>query len=87
MKKFYQKWFPPILMLIMALWFFGQLQAPKDKDFEFNEFGKLPVVFDGRLKPMDSLAREFAFANPRKANTQHRAVERLGSKTKNHFRR
>jgi len=57
MKKFFQKWFPPFLMLVMALWFFGNLQAPKDKDFAFNEFGKLPVVFNGRLKPLDSLAR------------------------------
>jgi ABC-type transport system involved in cytochrome c biogenesis permease subunit len=57
MKKFSQKWFPPILMLMMALWFFGQLQQPQDKDFAFSEFGKLPVVFNGRLKPMDSLAR------------------------------
>jgi ABC-type transport system involved in cytochrome c biogenesis permease subunit len=57
MKKIFQKWFPPILMLVMALWFFGQLQTPQDKNFAFNEFGKLPVVFDGRLKPLDSLAR------------------------------
>jgi ABC-type transport system involved in cytochrome c biogenesis permease subunit len=57
MKKIFQKWFPPFLMLGMALWFFGNLQAPKDKDFAFSEFGKLPVVYDGRLKPMDSLAR------------------------------
>ncbi|HTA95038.1 MAG TPA: cytochrome C biogenesis protein, partial [Verrucomicrobiae bacterium] len=57
MKKIFQKWFPAILMLVMALWFFGQLQTPQDKSFAFNEFGKLPVVFDGRLKPLDSLAR------------------------------
>jgi ABC-type transport system involved in cytochrome c biogenesis permease subunit len=57
MKKNFQKWFPPLLTLVMALWFFSQLQPPKDKDFAFNEFGKLPVVFDGRLKPVDSLAR------------------------------
>jgi len=57
MKKIFQKWFPAILMLVMALWFFGQLQTPQDKNFAFNEFGKLPVVFDGRLKPLDSLAR------------------------------
>ncbi len=44
-------------MLVMAAWFFGQLQTPQDKNFAFNEFGKLPVVFDGRLKPLDSLAR------------------------------
>jgi len=57
MKKVFQKWFPPFLMLAMALWFFGQLQPARDKDFAFSEFGKLPVVFDGRLKPLDSLAR------------------------------
>ena len=57
MKKIFQKWFPPLLMLVMALWFFGQLQSPRDKDFAFSEFGKLPIVFNGRLKPMDSLAR------------------------------
>ncbi|HEX3889756.1 MAG TPA: cytochrome C biogenesis protein, partial [Verrucomicrobiae bacterium] len=57
MKKNFQKWFPPLLMVVMALWFFGQLQPPKDKDFAFSKFGKLPLVFDGRLKPLDSLAR------------------------------
>jgi len=57
MKKIYQKWFPPVLMFIMALWFFGNLQAPKDKDFAFSEFGLLPVTANGRIEPMDSLAR------------------------------
>jgi ABC-type transport system involved in cytochrome c biogenesis permease subunit len=57
MKKFVQKWFPPLLMLVMALWFYGQMQPPKDTSFAFNEFGQLPVMFNGRLKPMDSLAR------------------------------
>ena len=42
----------------MALWFFGTVAAAaRDKDFAFTEFGKLPVVFNGRVKPMDSLAR------------------------------
>ncbi len=44
-------------MLVMALWFLGQIQPPKDQGFAYNEFGQLPVVFDGRMKPMDSLAR------------------------------
>jgi len=57
MKKILQKWTPPVLMLVMAAWFLGNLQAPKDKDFAFSQFGQLPVVFDGRLKPMDSVAR------------------------------
>jgi ABC-type transport system involved in cytochrome c biogenesis permease subunit/predicted secreted protein len=57
MKKNFQKWLPPLLMLAMALWFFGQLQAPKEKDFAFTEFGRLPITANGRIEPMDSLAR------------------------------
>ena len=57
MKKIYQRCIPPLLTIIMALWFFAQLQTPKDKDFAFTQFAQLPVVADGRLKPMDSLAR------------------------------
>jgi len=57
MKKIFQKWFPPFLMLIMALWFFGNLQEPKYKNFDYNEFGRLPVLANGRIEPMDSLAR------------------------------
>jgi cytochrome c-type biogenesis protein CcsB len=57
MKKIFQRWFPPFLMLLMALWFFGKLQAPKDKDFVFTKFGELPVTANGRVQPMDSLAR------------------------------
>jgi ABC-type transport system involved in cytochrome c biogenesis permease subunit len=57
MKKFFQKWFPPGLMLLMALWFFGNLQTPPDKNFAFTKFGELPVTANGRVQPMDSLAR------------------------------
>jgi len=44
-------------MLLMALWFFGNLQAPKDKDFAYAEFGRLPLTANGRIVPLDSLAR------------------------------
>ena len=44
-------------MFVMALWFFGNLQPPPDKDFAFTEFGKLPVTANGRIVPLDSLAR------------------------------
>ena len=57
MKKIFQKWLPPLLMAAMALWFFGNLQTPKDKDFAFTKFGELPVTANGRVQPMDSLAR------------------------------
>ena len=41
----------------MAAWFLSTLRTPQDKSFAFGEFGKLPVVFNGRVQPMDSLAR------------------------------
>jgi len=44
-------------MFVMALWFFGNLHAPPDKDFAFTKFGELPVTANGRVQPMDSLAR------------------------------
>ena len=62
MKKIFQKWFPALLMLVMALWFFGNLQAPKDKTFAFQEFGRLPLTANGRVVPMDSLARNSLLA-------------------------
>lgn len=49
-------------MLVMALWFFGNLQAPKDKTFAFQEFGQLPLTANGRVVPMDSLARNSLLA-------------------------
>ncbi|HSY42470.1 MAG TPA: hypothetical protein VK811_01075, partial [Candidatus Acidoferrum sp.] len=52
-----KKLLPIVLTMAMAVWFLCQMQPPKDTDFAFSQFGKLPVVFNGRLKPMDSLAR------------------------------
>jgi len=56
MKKL-KAWLPLILTAVAAAWFVGTLSPEPDKDFHYSEFGKLPLVFNGRLKPMDSLAR------------------------------
>lgn len=58
MKRIFQRWFPGALVLIMALWFLGQMQPPKQTTgFNFKEFGELPVTANGRIQPLDSLAR------------------------------
>src|SRR5215469_4392200 len=57
MKKVMPRLLPVVLTMVMAIWFLGQMQPPKDKGLFYSKFGKLPVVFNGRLKPMDSLAR------------------------------
>jgi ABC-type transport system involved in cytochrome c biogenesis permease subunit len=56
MKKL-KTWLPLILTAVLAAWFVSTLTPEPDKDFHYSEFGKLPLVFNGRLKPMDSLAR------------------------------
>jgi ABC-type transport system involved in cytochrome c biogenesis permease subunit len=52
-----KKWLPLILTVVMAAWFLGSLRAPADKGFDYAGFGRLPVLYNGRLQPMDSLAR------------------------------
>ena len=52
-----KKWFPWIVAIIFAGWALGSLRAPRDKQWAVNEFGKLPVMFGGRVQPIDSLAR------------------------------
>ncbi|HEY0255974.1 MAG TPA: hypothetical protein VGC39_00925, partial [Candidatus Methylacidiphilales bacterium] len=50
-------WLPLMVTIACAAWFLSTLYPPSDTDFAFNEFSTLPLVFNGRLKPMDSLAR------------------------------
>ena len=52
-----KKWLPILITGVMAAWFVSTLMPQRDKSFAFSQFGKLPVVFNGRVQPMDSLAR------------------------------
>jgi ABC-type transport system involved in cytochrome c biogenesis permease subunit len=52
-----KKWLPIVVTGIVAAWFISTLMPPPDKSFKFSEFGKLPVLSNGRIQPMDSLAR------------------------------
>ena len=52
-----KKWFPWIVAVVFAGWALGSLRVPKDKQLAINEFGKLPLMFGGRVQPIDSLAR------------------------------
>jgi ABC-type transport system involved in cytochrome c biogenesis permease subunit len=52
-----KSWLPLLMILACAAWFLSTLCPLNNTGFAFNEFAKLPLVFNGRLKPMDSLAR------------------------------
>jgi ABC-type transport system involved in cytochrome c biogenesis permease subunit len=52
-----KKWIPPILTAVMAVWVFSSLYQPAETGFHTREFGRLPVLMDGRFQPFDSVAR------------------------------
>jgi len=53
------KIFPVALTVIMAVWLLGKTRLPKDAEAEMRiaEYGRLPVLFQGRVKPLDTHAR------------------------------
>ena len=55
-----KRWLPLCLALITGAWAFSQWHVPggsTDRDLAIAEFGRLPLVFNGRVQPFDSLAR------------------------------
>jgi ABC-type transport system involved in cytochrome c biogenesis permease subunit len=53
-----KKWIPWILTGVFAAWFLSGAQAPKPwNGFNVAAWGKLPVLLNGRVQPLDSVAR------------------------------
>ncbi len=52
-----KKWIPLAVAATMALWILAGLRQRPDAGFAFSEFGRLPLVTNGRCQPMDSVAR------------------------------
>src|ERR1039457_7404752 len=52
-----KKWIPIILVAAMAGWVVSGFYQPPEAGFQTREFGKLPVLMDGRFQSFDSVAR------------------------------
>src|SRR5690348_2777406 len=54
-----KRFFPLLILLMMAGWIAATWLAPQPKTDGFNiaAFGKTPVLVGGRLKPLDTVAR------------------------------
>lgn len=52
-----KKWLPWLLVAVFAGWIISTLRPKTEKEFQTREFGKLPVLLNGRIQPMDSVAR------------------------------
>lgn len=53
-----KKFVPWISVAVFGLWTLSSVFPPKSKTgFDYNEFGKLPALMNGRIQPLDSVAR------------------------------
>ncbi|PYI84304.1 MAG: cytochrome C biogenesis protein, partial [Verrucomicrobia bacterium] len=53
-----KKWLPWMITAVLGAWVVSSLRQPAEKDaFHIREFGKLPVLLNGRMQPLDSVAR------------------------------
>lgn len=55
--KGWARWAPLIITLLFAGWYLGKVRVPKDTDWAIAEFGRLPILVDGRHMPIDTFAR------------------------------
>jgi cytochrome c-type biogenesis protein CcsB len=52
-----KKWLPWLLVAVFAGWVLSALRNHPETGFQTREFGRLPVLLNGRIQPMDSVAR------------------------------
>jgi ABC-type transport system involved in cytochrome c biogenesis permease subunit len=52
-----KKYLPWIVVAIMVAWVLATLRPKSESAFALREFGKLPVLMNGRFQPWDSVAR------------------------------
>ena len=52
-----KKYLPWLLLVVMAAWALSSLRAPHGTAFNARDFGRLPVLLNGRIQPFDSVAR------------------------------
>ena len=55
--KSWRKWLPWIITAVMGLWIISAARPEKPQsEFLVNEWAKLPVLLNGRIQPLDSVA-------------------------------
>ncbi len=52
------RWLPWGITLLLVVWVLASLRPAREtSDFHLRDFGQLPVLLNGRIQPMDSVAR------------------------------
>ena len=52
-----KKWIPWLVVAVFAGWIVSSLRTRPETGFDTRGFGKLPVLLNGRIQPLDSVAR------------------------------
>ena len=54
-----KRFFPAVVLVLAALWLVTSWLPPRTAagDFDLAGFGKIPVLVGGRVKPLDTVAR------------------------------
>jgi ABC-type transport system involved in cytochrome c biogenesis permease subunit len=52
-----KKWIPLALVALFAIYLAGKVMPKRETDFGWQQFGRIPVMANGRFQPIDSLAR------------------------------
>lgn len=69
---------PWIVTAVFVLWLLAGLRSPsEDGPYAINEFGKIPVVLNGRVQPLDSVARNALLAIQGKQTVELESGEEL----------
>ncbi len=72
-----KKWIPLILVAVMAGWVLSGLRQPPETGFHTREFGKLPVLMNGRFQPFDSVARNSLLSISTKSTVSLKEARKL----------
>lgn len=57
-EKKWQRWMPWVITFVMAAWVIGGIKTEKGRNaFHIEEFSRIPVLLEGRIQPLDSVAR------------------------------
>ncbi len=53
-----KRWLPLVVLILTVAWLASALRRPANKTaFDLESFGRLPVLVNGRIKPLDTVAR------------------------------
>lgn len=75
-----KKFLPWILVAIFGAWIVSDMRPPKPKDnFNLAEFGRLPVLLNGRIQPFDSVARNALLSMSGKSTVRLENGKRMGA--------